>query len=67
MHDLLEPFILEEVGKRKGSVSAEHGLGFAKKQYLHLSKSQECIETMMLIKKVLDPNNIINPNKVLSI
>ena len=61
---LLEPFVLEEVAKRQGSISAEHGIGFAKAQYLMLSKSEDCIDTMLAIKGVIDPNGIMNPYKV---
>lgn len=61
---LLEPYVLEEVAKRKGSISAEHGVGFAKAQYLMLSKSDECIDAMLAIKKALDPNGIMCPYKV---
>ena len=62
--ELLKPYVLEEVGKRKGSISAEHGIGFEKAKYLHLSKPLKYIETMKLIKKAWDPNEIMNPGKV---
>ena len=63
---LLEPYVLEQIGKMKGSVSAEHGLGYAKAKYLGLTKSHDCIEMMKAIKKAWDPNGIMNPGKILS-
>lgn len=50
----------------KGSVSAEHGIGVLKKPYLHFSKSAEEIRLMTAIKNLLDPQNLLNPGKILS-
>ena len=50
----------------RGSVSAEHGVGRQKAKYLSYSKSDEMISVMKQIKGVLDPNNIMNPYKVLT-
>lgn len=47
-----------------GSVSAEHGIGLMKKAYLHYSRTEEEIATMRLLKKSLDPKNILNPGKI---
>lgn len=47
-----------------GQVSGEHGIGFAKRPYLKESLSPEIIKLMQGIKKVFDPNNILNPHKV---
>ena len=46
----------------KGSVSAEHGIGTQKKDYLALSKNDSEITMMKLLKATLDPNNTINSN-----
>lgn len=48
-----------------GSVSAEHGIGLHKKDYLSLCRTEEEIRTMRLLKKAFDPNNILNRGKVL--
>ena len=48
-----------------GSVSAEHGIGIEKRDYLSWSRSEEEIALMRLLKSTLDPNNILNPGKVL--
>lgn len=47
-----------------GQVSGEHGIGFVKKPYLKESLPKESILLMQGIKKVFDPNNILNPHKV---
>jgi len=52
------------VKKYGGSVSAEHGIGLVKKDFLHYTRSPEEIRTMKLIKKALDPNSIMNPGKI---
>ena len=48
-----------------GQVSGEHGIGYAKKEYLkqHLGNNQ--LELMRGIKRVFDPKNILNPEKVI--
>ncbi|KDO30832.1 hypothetical protein SPRG_04733 [Saprolegnia parasitica CBS 223.65] len=61
----LEPFLFEWTAKRRGSVSAEHGIGTHKPHFLHLSKSPEAIRMMQQMKRVFDPNGILNPYKVL--
>jgi glycolate oxidase len=50
-----------------GKVSGEHGIGFAKLPYLAESEHPAVIELMKGIKKVFDPNNILNPGKVIEI
>jgi FAD/FMN-containing dehydrogenase len=49
----------------KGSVSAEHGIGTEKSQYLGYSRSPQELELMAGIKHTLDPHGILNPGKVL--
>ncbi|KAF5277755.1 hypothetical protein FQR65_LT03735 [Abscondita terminalis] len=61
----VEPYIYELTSQFKGSVSAEHGVGFRKPPYIHYSKSQNAIDLMKDLKKMMDPNNILNPYKVL--
>jgi len=46
-----------------GTVSAEHGIGVIKRDYLGYSRSPEEIATMRAVKSALDPNNIMNPGK----
>jgi len=61
----IEPFVYEWVSKRNGSVSAEHGLGFKKRSFISYSKSAEAVSMMHKLKTLFDPNNILNPYKVL--
>ena len=52
------------VQKYHGSISAEHGIGSVKKTFLNYSRSQHEILLMRQIKKVLDPDGIMNPGKI---
>lgn len=52
---VLEPFVYEWVSKRNGSISAEHGLGLAKKKYIGYSRSDSMIALMKQIKNLYDP------------
>ena len=62
---VLQPFVFDYVKSKGGSISAEHGVGLLKTEYLGHSKSKEMIDYMGRIKKVFDPNGILNPYKVL--
>ena len=48
-----------------GQVSGEHGIGYAKKCYLKQQLGEGQIELMRGIKKVFDPKNLLNPDKVI--
>ena len=50
--------------KHEGSISAEHGIGLVKKDYLESTRSVAEIEVMRGIKRVLDPKGILNPGKL---
>jgi FAD/FMN-containing dehydrogenase len=50
------------VGRYGGSISAEHGIGTAKKRWLHLSRTAEEITAFRAIKGALDPDGVLNPN-----
>ena len=45
-----------------GSISAEHGIGTAKAQYLSMQRSPAELSAMRAIKSALDPDNILNPH-----
>lgn len=49
---------------RGGVISGEHGIGIVKKPFLSLVLSLEEISLMKGIKKLFDPNNILNPGKI---
>ena len=55
VEQLLEPFVYEWIAGRNGSVSAEHGLGLAKKAYVGYSRSETMIRLMQQIKTLYDP------------
>ncbi len=57
--------LFKVIGEMKGSISAEHGVGLTKKKYLKYSKSPEEITLMREIKKVFDPDGVMNPGKVI--
>jgi FAD/FMN-containing dehydrogenase len=48
-----------------GSVSAEHGVGTLKRAYLGYSRSAPELAVMRLLKKALDPKDILNPGKLI--
>ena len=58
-------WVFEIVEKYKGSVSAEHGVGMTKKPYLEYTRSAAEIGYMRAVKAVFDPNNIMNPGKLI--
>ena len=47
-----------------GMISAEHGIGLAKKEFLTSSVSPVTVDYMKKIKQIFDPNNILNPDKI---
>lgn len=61
---VVERIVYEPLARIGGSVSAEHGIGLEKKPYLHLSRNAEEIALMRTLKQTLDPNNILNPGKI---
>jgi len=63
---MIEPFVYEWTAEKRGSISAEHGIGQMKTSKLHMSKAPELIALMRQIKRVFDPNGILNPYKVLA-
>jgi FAD/FMN-containing dehydrogenase len=61
----VDELVFKAVQKQNGSISAEHGVGLTKKSFLGYSRSAAEIELMRGIKKVFDPDNILNPGKVI--
>jgi FAD/FMN-containing dehydrogenase len=59
VHDLVDRF--------GGSISAEHGVGVMKKGEILRYKSAAEIDVMRALKRMLDPNNILNPGKVVDV
>ena len=57
-------WVFEIVQKYNGSISAEHGVGMTKRDYLSYSRSEAEIALMKAVKQVFDPNGIMNPGKI---
>jgi len=63
--EVLAAAIYEVVDRFGGSISAEHGIGQAKKKYLQQYRGGTELRLMRTIKAALDPQNIMNPGKVI--
>lgn len=61
----IEPFVYEWTARCRGSISAEHGLGLKKRNYIYYSKPSQAVALMGDIKTMLDPKGILNPYKTL--
>jgi FAD/FMN-containing dehydrogenase len=55
------------VRKYHGSISAEHGIGLLKKDYLSYTRAPAELELLRALKRTLDPNHILNPGKILDV
>ena len=63
--DEVNAVVFEIVTKLGGSISAEHGVGVMKRDKLPKYKDPVALDLMRTLKRTLDPNNILNPGKVL--
>jgi len=59
-----EELVYETVGRFEGSISAEHGVGVVKRDYLHHSRSDAQVRVMQQLKSMLDPRAILNRGRV---
>jgi glycolate oxidase len=59
-----ERFLFTRVVALEGSISGEHGIGFAKAPYLPIELSADEIALMKRLKTAFDPNGILNPGKI---
>lgn len=60
-----DPTMFELVRKHAGSISAEHGVGLLKKDYLGFSRSPAELALLRTLKRALDPQGILNPGKII--
>lgn len=65
LEDMIEPYVYQYVIARGGSISAEHGLGVMKANFLPMAKDPVSLDLMRRIKNEIDPKGILNPYKVL--
>ena len=56
--------IADLVKKYRGSLSGEHGDGRLRGEFIHLMVGQECYDMMRVVKAAFDPDNILNPGKI---
>jgi FAD/FMN-containing dehydrogenase len=63
--DSVDDAVLRLVAERGGSISAEHGIGTAKRRWLHLARSDAEVAAFRAIKHALDPAGVLNPNVLL--
>jgi len=59
-----ERVLFEGVVALEGSISGEHGIGFAKAKFLPIELSRETIQLMRRVKDAFDPAGILNPGKI---
>ena len=66
MHRVEQAFteIFEEAIRLGGTITGEHGIGLAKKSFLPRFAGDAQMETMRALRRVLDPNGILNPGKM---
>jgi FAD/FMN-containing dehydrogenase len=62
--DEVDAVVYAIVSRRRGSISAEHGIGLLKKRFLHLTRSPAEVALMHTLKQAIDPNGILNPGKI---
>jgi FAD/FMN-containing dehydrogenase len=61
----VDAIVYQEVADLEGTISAEHGIGRIKREWLHLAKTPGEIAAMTAIKRSLDPDNLMNPGVLL--
>lgn len=64
---IIEKHVYESLIPFEGAISAEHGIGLQKKPWLSISRTPQELEMMKTLKRALDPNNILNPGKVIDV
>ena len=59
-----EEILFEGVVSLEGSISGEHGIGFAKAKYLPVELDEATIAAMKAVKRAFDPAGLLNPGKI---
>jgi FAD/FMN-containing dehydrogenase len=59
--------VYDSVAAFQGSISAEHGVGSLKVEQLEEYKSPVALDIMRAIKRALDPQNLLNPGRVVRV
>jgi FAD/FMN-containing dehydrogenase len=67
LHALCDACVYQPLHRFHGAVSAEHGIGLEKKAWMPVTRTKAEIDLMRLLKRTLDPRNILNPGKVVDV
>ncbi|MDD0809155.1 FAD-binding oxidoreductase [Curvibacter sp. RS43] len=65
--DRVNTLVYDQVSRYAGSISAEHGVGSLKRDKLPHYKSPVALDLMRAIKRALDPQNLMNPGRVVKV
>jgi D-lactate dehydrogenase (cytochrome) len=57
--------VVERAIAMEGTCTGEHGIGLGKRKYMALEHGEEAVDVMRTLKAALDPNNLLNPGKIL--
>ncbi|CEP18157.1 hypothetical protein [Parasitella parasitica] len=63
--EAMDEFVFSWAMRNKGSITAEHGVGVSKVNYMNRAKSPAQLTLMRTLKNAIDPNGIMNPYKVI--
>ena len=64
LHLEIDEIVYRLIQELNGSISAEHGIGIMKKQFLEYSKSDPEIQLMKTLKQTMDPHGILSPGRI---
>ena len=60
-------YVVHKAIELDGTCTGEHGVGIGKQKYMVYEHGEGAIETMKQVKRLFDPNNILNPGKVIGL
>jgi FAD/FMN-containing dehydrogenase len=63
--DAVDDAVFKLAAAMGGSVSAEHGIGTAKRRWLHLNRTEDEVAAFGVLKAALDPDGVLNPSVLL--
>jgi len=64
LHESCDALLYEGLKHNNGSISAEHGIGIEKKQWLSQSRSETEVNLIRAMKNMLGPRNLLNPGRI---
>lgn len=64
-HEAVEEAVYGALAGLNGTISAEHGIGFLKKPFLHHVRSNEQLQLIRKIKECIDPKGVLNPGRII--